>query len=86
MTLFEKRRGAERLRRTDPNRASSLLAGIDALEAAYHSRVIPIDGFQYLKSVSLRRVHCPSARPTQKEIQPSTFGLLLLVSLSHRSL
>jgi predicted nucleic acid-binding protein len=44
MTLFEKRRGAERLQRTDPDRASRLLAGIDALEAAYGSRVIPIDG------------------------------------------
>jgi hypothetical protein len=44
MTFFEKRRGAERLRKTDPDRATRLLAGIDALEAAYGSRVIPIDG------------------------------------------
>jgi hypothetical protein len=44
MTLFEKRRGAERLRKTDPDRATRLLAGIDALEAAYGSRIIPIDG------------------------------------------
>lgn len=44
MTFFEKRRGAERLRKTDPDRAASLLAGIDALEAAYTSRVVPIDG------------------------------------------
>jgi hypothetical protein len=44
MTFFEKRRGAERLRRTEPERATMLLAGIDALEAAYASRIIPIDG------------------------------------------
>ena len=44
MTFFEKRRGAERLRNTDPDRATRLLADIDALEAAYRSRLIPIDG------------------------------------------
>ena len=44
MTFFEKRRGAERLRKTDPDRATRLLVGIDALEAAYGSRLIPIDG------------------------------------------
>lgn len=44
MIFFEKRRGAEWLRKTDPDRAASLLAGIDALEAAYTSRVVPIDG------------------------------------------
>jgi predicted nucleic acid-binding protein len=44
MTFFEKRRGAERLRKTDPNRATKLLIDIDALEAAYGSRLIPIDG------------------------------------------
>ena len=44
MTFFEKRRGAERLRRTDPGRAGKLLAVIDALEAEYGSRLIPIDG------------------------------------------
>jgi len=44
MTFFEKRRGAERLRRTDPERARKLLGAIDALEAAYGSRLIPIDG------------------------------------------
>lgn len=44
MTFFEKRRGAERLRRSDPDRAAKLIAGIDALEAAYASRVVPIDG------------------------------------------
>ena len=44
MTFFEKRRGAERLRKSDQARATRLLAGIDALEAAYGSRIIPIDG------------------------------------------
>ena len=44
MTFFEKRRGAERLRKTSPARATSLLAGIDALEAAYALRVVPVDG------------------------------------------
>lgn len=44
MTFFEKRRGAERLRRTDPHRASTILAAIDMLEAAYGSRIVPIDG------------------------------------------
>ena len=44
MTFFEKRRGAERLRKTDPAHAAKLLAGIDALETAYGSRLVPIDG------------------------------------------
>jgi toxin FitB len=44
MTFFEKRRGAERLRKTDPDRATRLLAAIDTVEAAYGSRLIPIDG------------------------------------------
>lgn len=44
MTFFEKRRGAERLRKTELDRSASILAGIDALEAAYTSRVVPIDG------------------------------------------
>jgi hypothetical protein len=44
MTFFEKRRGAERLRKTDLVRATRLLADIDALEVAYGSRLIPIDG------------------------------------------
>jgi predicted nucleic acid-binding protein len=44
MTFFEKRRGAERLGRTDPDRAATILEGIKALEAAYGSRVVPIDG------------------------------------------
>jgi toxin FitB len=43
MTFFEKRRGAERLRKTEPARATRLLADIDALEAAYGSHIIPID-------------------------------------------
>jgi hypothetical protein len=32
------------LRKTDPDRATRLLANIDALETAYGSRLIPIDG------------------------------------------
>lgn len=44
MTFFEKRRGAERLKKSDPDRAARLLAGIDAIEAAYGARVVPIDG------------------------------------------
>ncbi|MBA4220232.1 MAG: PIN domain nuclease [Methylobacterium sp.] len=44
MTFFEKRRGAERLSRTDPKRAAAILEGIQTLEAAYGSRVVPIDG------------------------------------------
>ena len=44
MTFFGKRRGAERLRKTDPVRATGLLIVIDALDAAYGSRFIPIDG------------------------------------------
>ena len=43
MTFFEKRRGTERLPKTKPDRAASILAGIDALEAGYMSRVVPID-------------------------------------------
>lgn len=42
-TLFEKRRGAESLKRRDPDRASIILAGIYALEAAYEGRIISID-------------------------------------------
>ena len=44
MTFFERRRGAERLRKTDPDHATRLLAAIDTVEAAYGSRLIPIDG------------------------------------------
>jgi len=43
MTFFEKRRGAERLRRTDPDRATRLLTAIATVELAYGSRIIPID-------------------------------------------
>lgn len=43
MTLFEKRRGWERRRRTDPDLAAARLADIDALEAAYDQRLVPID-------------------------------------------
>jgi predicted nucleic acid-binding protein len=34
-TLFEKRRGAEALKRRDPDRAAKLLAAIDTLEKAF---------------------------------------------------
>lgn len=44
MTFFEKRRGWERRRRTDPQLAAARLAEIDALEAAYGDRIVPIDG------------------------------------------
>jgi predicted nucleic acid-binding protein len=44
MTLFEKRRGWERRRKTDPAIAAAKLAELDALEVAYGSRCIPIDG------------------------------------------
>jgi toxin FitB len=43
MTLFEKRRGAERLRRSDPERAATIIAAIEALEADYGDRIVPID-------------------------------------------
>lgn len=43
MTFFEKRRGAQRLRRTNPGRATAILAGIEALEAAHGSRIVAID-------------------------------------------
>ena len=43
MTLFEKRRGWERRMKTDPNLAKTRLAEIDALEAAYGARLVPID-------------------------------------------
>ncbi len=42
-TLFEKRRGAESLKRRDPERASKLLAAIASLERAYGDRIMPID-------------------------------------------
>jgi predicted nucleic acid-binding protein len=44
MTLFEKRRGWERRKKTDPELAHAKLAEIDAFEAAYGTRLIPIDG------------------------------------------
>ena len=44
MTFFEKRRGWERRKRSDPELAAAKLAQLDALEAAYGSRVVPIDG------------------------------------------
>lgn len=42
-TLFEKRRGAEALKRRDPDRAVKLLAAIDTLEKAFADRILPID-------------------------------------------
>ncbi len=42
-TLFEKRRGAEMLKRRDPARAANLLKTIGAIEKAYADRIIPID-------------------------------------------
>ena len=43
MTMFEKRRGWERRKRTDPVLAAAKLAELDALEAAYGPRLVPID-------------------------------------------
>lgn len=42
-TLFEKRRGAEMLKRRDPDRAATLLSAIAALEKAYSDRIIAVD-------------------------------------------
>ncbi len=42
-TLFEKRRGAQALKRRDPERAAALLAAIDALEKSFADRILPID-------------------------------------------
>jgi predicted nucleic acid-binding protein len=42
-TLFEKRRGAQMLKRKDPERAALLLGAIATLEKAYRDRVIPVD-------------------------------------------
>jgi predicted nucleic acid-binding protein len=44
MTFFEKRRGWERRRKSDPDLAATRLAELNALEAAYGSRLVPIDG------------------------------------------
>ena len=41
-TLYEKRRGAEMLKRKDPARAAELLDGIAAVEKAYRDRIIPV--------------------------------------------
>lgn len=43
VTLFEKRRGAEALKRRDPSRAAKLLAAIDGLEKDFADRIVPID-------------------------------------------
>ena len=43
LTLFEKRRGAERLRKSDPTRAQSLIDALDQLEATYAARIVPIN-------------------------------------------
>ncbi len=42
-TLFEKRRGAESLKRRDLERAAKILAAIERIETAYSNRIIPID-------------------------------------------
>ncbi|MER9313260.1 type II toxin-antitoxin system VapC family toxin [Mesorhizobium australicum] len=42
-TLFEKRRGAEMLKRSDPKRSAIILASITALERAFVDRIIPVD-------------------------------------------
>lgn len=42
-TLFEKRRGAEALKRRDPKRAAVLLKAIVAMEKTFVDRVIPVD-------------------------------------------
>lgn len=42
-TLFEKRRGAEALKRRDPQRAAVLLKAIAAAEKAFADRIIPVD-------------------------------------------
>jgi toxin FitB len=43
LTLFEKRRGAERLRKSDPDRAQTLIVALDRLEETYADRIVPID-------------------------------------------
>ncbi len=43
MTLFEKRRGWERRRKASAGAAEAMLAALDALEAAYRDRIVPID-------------------------------------------
>ncbi len=43
MTMFEKRRGWERRKKTDPDLAAAKLAELNALETAYGARLVPID-------------------------------------------
>ena len=43
LTLFEKRRGAERLRKSDPDRAQTLIVALDRLEETYADRIVAID-------------------------------------------
>lgn len=43
MTMFEKRRGWERLKKSKPAEAASMLARLDALEAAYGANLVSID-------------------------------------------
>jgi predicted nucleic acid-binding protein len=43
VTLFEKRRGWERLSKSDPERAAAGLANIAAFEALYGDRIVAID-------------------------------------------
>ncbi|MEI1251122.1 type II toxin-antitoxin system VapC family toxin [Rhizobium aouanii] len=42
-TLFEKRRGAEMLKRRDPGRAAAIIRGIATLEKAFADRILPVD-------------------------------------------
>nr|WP_204347228.1 type II toxin-antitoxin system VapC family toxin [Rhizobium laguerreae] len=42
-TLFEKRRGAEMLKRRDPERAAAIIRGIANLEKAFADRILPVD-------------------------------------------
>lgn len=42
-TLFEKRRGAEALKRRNSQKASELLNGIASLEKSFADRIIPVD-------------------------------------------
>ncbi|MCW1408516.1 type II toxin-antitoxin system VapC family toxin [Rhizobium sp. 1AS11] len=41
-TLFEKRRGAEMLKRRDPGRAAAIIRGIANLEKAFADRILPV--------------------------------------------
>ncbi|MBY5790232.1 type II toxin-antitoxin system VapC family toxin [Rhizobium leguminosarum] len=42
-TLFEKRRGAEMLKRRDPGRAAAIIRGIATLEKVFADRILPVD-------------------------------------------